>query len=217
VPGRALDRNLIVQVETLEETLRRQAKARGITIKLVSPRPRNTLQRPWVVTVISYLQIRGRAHEEPDCATFHIGPDLPGRPLHIEQWAIVNKGPTRLRAHGQRGRIPLATFERAALLSVRRGPGSYPWAIHDGKLIDLHPPKPEPRKPRAFGPTRLEQIKLAARVYREAHRSGDRAPTKAAAAACNVSPSQAKRYLTEARNLGMLGHAIPRRAGEQTS
>jgi hypothetical protein len=145
----------------------------------------------------------------------HYGDDMPAR---LERWAIV--GDSRQSRYGGSFRVPLATFERAAFEAVEHGTGTSRFQFRDGQLaetrkVSRRKPRPQPRL--ALKRTHEQQVERAALVYRAAVIDGNRAPTKAVAGALAVSRTQAGRLLTEARELRLLGPAIPRRAGWRTS
>jgi hypothetical protein len=87
-------------------------------------------------------------------------------------------------------------------------PGAYSWPGAPEGTFMAEPP------PRRLRLTPAEKISEAARVYREALAGGSRSPTEAAAAALNVSRSQASRYVRQARDAGMLPPPPGRRAGQ---
>jgi hypothetical protein len=141
----------------------------------------------------------------------HYGADMPAR---LERWAIA--GDSRQSRYGDSFRVPLATFERAALEAVEHGVGTSHFQFHDGRLteLDVSVRKPRPQPRRSLARTHEEQIERAVMIYRAAILDGNRAPTKTVARVLAMSRTQAGRLLAEARERGLLGPAIPRRAGE---
>ena len=79
--------------------------------------------------------------------------------------------------------------------------------------------KPRPRPQRHYVTARSDEVRdrvsRAVDEYRKALEQGSRSPTADVARALNVGRSTAARALSEAREQGLLGHALRNRAGEQ--
>ena len=105
-------------------------------------------------------------------------------------------------------RIPLGELvEEATVLAASHGEARYDPQEFLSSLTAAMTPAPGKLLPR-------ERLEEAADVYRYALRLGQ-PPTNAVAEALNVSRSTAGRYVVRARRAGLLGPAVPGRAGEE--
>lgn len=157
--------------------------------------------RPWRIGTLTYTF---------DIAT---GPD--DETAFLDAWSIQGRGEPLTRAT----RVPLKTFARAAALEAEHaatgGAGNstvYPINDH-GKIENPHPRPPRPRK-RHLYPVDETRVEKAAELYRAAFERRSRSPTVDVARKLNVGRSTAARAIASARQQGLLGPALPNRAGE---
>lgn len=95
----------------------------------------------------------------------------------------------------------------------------------DGALVGIPPSDEErrqirskygdARRPRRGSPVTEDNLRAVAEMYRDALRSGVRGPTQAVAKRMHVSRSTAGRWVSMARERGLLGAATPGARGER--
>lgn len=127
--------------------------------------------------------------------------DLPAG-MNLKEWTryIVVQASTVLRTGKHESRwpdMPISLDERTPELDF--------WADVSDRWTSQ-----KVKRRTATTPDRLREV---ARVYRDAAREG-KSTRKAVAAAMTVSDSQAAKLISQARQQGFLGAAVPRRVGE---